>query len=40
MHKRTLQLLFAFILVSLTAFNLWVEHAPAGLGVGRPHDPA
>ncbi len=25
MHKRALQLLFAFILVSLTAFNLWVS---------------
>lgn len=25
MHKRTLQLLFAFILVSLTAFNLWAS---------------
>ena len=25
MHKRALQMLFAFILVSLTAFNLWVS---------------
>jgi len=24
MHKRSLQLLFAFILVSLTTYNLWV----------------
>jgi len=25
MHKRALQLLFGFILVSLTAYNLWVS---------------
>jgi hypothetical protein len=25
MHKRTLQILFTFILVSLTAYNLWVS---------------
>ena len=25
MHKRALQILFAFILVSLTGFNLWVS---------------
>ena len=25
MHKRTLQILFAFILVSLTAWNVWVS---------------
>jgi hypothetical protein len=25
MHKRTLQILFAFILVSLTTYNLWVS---------------
>jgi hypothetical protein len=25
MHKRALQILFVFILVSLTAFNLWVS---------------
>ena len=29
MHKRALQLLFAFILVSLTTYNLWVStHQP------------
>ena len=29
MHKRALQLLFAFVLVSLTTYNLWVStHQP------------
>jgi len=39
MHKRALQLLFGFILVSLTAYNLWVSTRQSVLDWGGLKTP-
>jgi hypothetical protein len=40
MHKPALQILFAFILVSLTCFNLWISTQQAAWKWGGLTTPA